>query len=115
MCRLEITEITIHPSTARDAADPFLAMAKIVLNDAFAVNGIRIVSGESGPFVAFPREFKRGGDRSKHITVCHPIRKDLHLEMTQIILAEYETTMRAEARRADQAARMRIEKGAGGA
>lgn len=64
-----------------------LAFARIVLNDAFVVTGLRLVQGKFGMFVAFPRE------KGKNLTICFPIRKDLQEEMSRFILEEYRLTL----------------------
>jgi DNA-binding cell septation regulator SpoVG len=80
---IQITEITIFPVRNRQPGAPLQAFARIVLNDAFVVTGLRLVQGKFGMFVAFPRE------KGKDITICFPIRKDLQEEMSRVILDEY--------------------------
>jgi DNA-binding cell septation regulator SpoVG len=84
---IQITEITFFPIRNRQAGAPLHAFARIVLNDAFVVAGLRLVQGKFGMFVAFPRE--KG---TQHF-ICFPIRKDLQEEMSRIILDEYRTTL----------------------
>lgn len=83
---IEITEITIRP--AKDTDGPLRAYVNVVLNDAFAVNGLRVVEGKSGFFVAFPREYPKKTD-GKGYNVCFPITRETSAYFTAEVLREY--------------------------
>lgn len=86
--KIEITQVRIFP--VRHAGRGNLeAFAKIVLNDAFAVNNIRIVKGKQGSFVSFPREYD--AKEGKGWDLCHPVTANLRSYMSQKILSQYES------------------------
>ncbi len=61
-------------------------IASVVLDNCFAVHGIRIIEGENGLFVAMPsREDKSG----VHHDVAHPITKECRKLFEDVILSEY--------------------------
>lgn len=84
---IRITEVAIFPVRNHQPGAPLQAFARIVLNDAFVVTGLRLVQGRTGIFVAFPRE------KGKNVTICFPIRKDLQEEMSRVILDRYRLTL----------------------
>lgn len=85
---LKITDISIHVCRSQPAESPLLAFARIVLNDALVINGIRIIKSRSLPFISFPRDFNK--KEGREFNICHPIRKDLHDEISKEILAAYQ-------------------------
>jgi stage V sporulation protein G len=82
--QIQITEISIFPVSSSKVGNALQAFVRIVLNDAFVVNGLRVVNGKFGQFVAFPKQKGK-----KDFTICFPIRKDLHDELSNTILNEY--------------------------
>ena len=91
MPSLEITEILVNLPKSKSDESPLLAYVRIVLNGSFAINGIRVIKGKFGEFVAFPQEYNQKEER--RFSVCHPIRKDTHEEMSKRILAAYRETV----------------------
>ena len=85
--QIQITELSILPVQNRKEGSPLQAFVRIVLNDAFVITGLRVIYGKFGPFVAFPR------DQGRKSTICFPIRKDLHEEMSNTVLNEYRLTL----------------------
>lgn len=61
--------------------------AKIVLDDCFLVNDIKIISGRNGCFVSMPAKRKRDG---KFKDIAHPITKELRQKIEEAIFSEYE-------------------------
>ncbi len=93
MSNLEITEINIHVTRKIQGADqnPLLAFVRIVLNDCFVINGVKVIEGKFGKFISFPREYNRETKKSNNI--CYPIRKETHDAMAAVILKEYEAAV----------------------
>lgn len=93
MSNLEITEINIHVTRKNQdgTANPLLAFVRIVLNDCFVVNGVKVIEGKFGKFISFPREYNRESKKANNI--CYPIRKDTHDAMASLILKEYEAAL----------------------
>lgn len=89
---IQITEVTIFPVRNRQAGAPLHAFARIVLNNAFVITGLRVVRGKVGMFIAFPRE------KGKDISICFPIRKDLQEEMSRVILNEFHARLGSNSR-----------------
>lgn len=81
--QIQITEISIFPVEPKDGS-ALQAFVRVVLNDAFVINGLRVVNGKFGQFVAFPKQKGK-----KDFTICFPIRKDLHDEISNTILHGY--------------------------
>ena len=84
---IEITEVNVHPIKNKQANSPLEAFVRVVLNDQFVINSIRVVKGKFGLFVSFPREYKK--EEGKGYNFCFPITKPLHEYMTEKILSEY--------------------------
>ena len=63
-----------------------LAYASINIDDKFAVNGMRVVSGKDGLFVAMPQTKDSKGEF--HDT-CFPLSKELRQQVTDTVLGEY--------------------------
>jgi DNA-binding cell septation regulator SpoVG len=81
--QIQITEISIFPVEPKEG-NALQAFVRIVLNDAFVINGLRVVNGKFGQFVAFPKQKGK-----KDFTICFPIQKALHEEISNTILNEY--------------------------
>ncbi len=88
---LEITEITIRPAASPDGH--LRAYVRVVLNDAFAISGIRVVAGRAGLFVAFPRIVSKKDGRGHN--VCYPVTRQAHAYFAEEVLREYRTLVGA--------------------
>lgn len=64
-----------------------LAYASVNIGDIFAVNGIRVMDGEKGIFVAMPSAKDRNGE---YRDVCFPVIKELRQEINRVVLEAYE-------------------------
>ena len=47
-------EVRVYPQAKRNENDKLLGFASVTLGGVFAVNGIRLMDSEKGPFVAMP-------------------------------------------------------------
>ena len=62
------------------------ADATVTLNDAFVINGFRVVMGENGLFCAMPA---RRMKNQEYVEVCHPITADFSRQLNASVLGEY--------------------------
>ncbi len=90
---IEITEINVHPLRNKKADNPLEAFVRVVLNEQFVINSIRVVKGKFGLFVSFPREYNK--KEGKGYNFCFPITKSLHEYMSEKILNEYRLALAA--------------------
>lgn len=87
---LEITDIKINLAKGTGATKAF---AKIVFNDSFCVDGIKILDGKNGLFISMPSKentpaaIEKGADRFRDI--CFPINKESRKAIQDKILAAY--------------------------
>jgi stage V sporulation protein G len=63
-----------------------LAYASITINDMFAVNSIRVVNSDKGPFVAMPQARDNRGDFRD---ICFPVTAELRKQISDVVLNEY--------------------------
>ena len=62
------------------------AFANVGIEDLVAINGIRVVSGEKGDFVAMPQSKDKDGN---YHDIAFPINGDLRKEMNKVVLDKY--------------------------
>ena len=67
-----------------------LAFASVSIDGKFAVNGIRVVSGENGLFVAMPQTRDSKGDWRD---VCFPVTAELRRQIGDAVLGEYAASL----------------------
>jgi|GEM_PF-2070926 len=79
-------KIDVRISNIRNAfGNSTRATATVTLNDAFVINGFRVVMGENGLFCAMPaRRIKE-----EYVEVCHPVTADFSHTLQASVLAEY--------------------------
>lgn len=66
------------------------AVASITLDDSFVVNGVKVVNGSKGLFVAMPvNKLKDGSLRD----IVHPITSEARDVISQAVLDKYEMAM----------------------
>lgn len=92
---IEVTDVVVYPIKNKPEGSKLQAFAKIVINDQFIVNGLRIVEGVKGAFVAFPQEYKKADEKSYDI--AFPITAELRTYMTEIVLSQYEIALHSMA------------------
>lgn len=80
---IEITEVRV--SLRND--DKLKAFVSITLNDSFVIRGLKIISGNSGLFVAMPSRKRPDG---QHQDLAHPINDKTRKYLTERVMAEYE-------------------------
>ena len=68
-------------------ADHAKAMASCVVSNAIMITGIRIVEGSKGIFVSMPQ---RKNAQGEYNDVAFPISKEMRLELTSMLLDEFQ-------------------------
>ncbi len=79
-------DVKIH---ALHASGSVLADASVNLNGCFAIRGVKVVEGSSGPFVSMPGY--KGKDGYKD--VCFPCTKEFRQQLHQAVLDAYQQTL----------------------
>lgn len=64
-----------------------LGIAKIILDDSFVINNIRIIEGETKRFAAMPNRKLPNGE---YRDIAHPINEEVRQQVETIILEEYD-------------------------
>jgi len=67
-----------------------MAYASMNINGAFAVDGLKVVSGEKGLFVSMP-SYK--DSQGKFREVCFPVSKAFRDQINQAVLGQYQQTL----------------------
>ena len=83
---MEVTDVIIFPVKGGDGE--VKAFAKIVLNDQFIINGIKIVDGENGLHIAYPQEYNSIGI-CNNIDVCFPVTASLRYYIADQVISQY--------------------------
>lgn len=91
-------DVMIH---SLHASGSVLADASVNLNGCFAIRGVKVVEGSSGPFVSMPGYKGKGGYKD----VCFPCTKEFRQQFHQAVLDAYHQTL-------DQIPQRRQESGA---
>lgn len=69
------------------------ALATIRLNDCFVVNGLRVMEGQKGLFVAMPSVKNSKGEYKE---TCFPVTAEFHATLTKAVLTAYEKKLEKE-------------------
>ena len=78
-----------------------LAFASAEIGGCFAVNGIKVVEGKDGPFVAMPNQM--GRDKQHH-DICFPVTSAMREALNTAVMDGYRDVLEQQAVRAAQAA-----------
>lgn len=89
-------DVKIH---ALSTSGNVLANASVTLNGCFAIRGIRVVNGESGPFVSMPSYRSRDGYKD----VCFPCTKEFHQQFNDTVVAAYQQALAQLPQRQEEA------------
>jgi len=87
---LKITQVQTFPLT--EPQGKLMAFARVCINDALQLTGLRIYQGTHGLFVSYPNDSSYKGDDYKQ--VYYPVTRELreHIEVT--ILHDYECELK---------------------
>lgn len=88
---LNITDIRVKPNRKKESK--LKALVSLVIDDCFAVHGIKIIAGADGEFIAMPTEsFSDGVFRD----IVHPLNSETREVMKQRILEVYRRVISEE-------------------
>jgi len=80
---MKITKVRLNPPTSSGKVK---AYADITIDDCFVVNGLRVIDGRNGLFVAMP---SRKRDDGTYADIAHPITADFRRELMDAVLEAY--------------------------
>lgn len=92
---IEVTDVVVFPVKKKSENSCLNAFAKLVINDQFLVNGIRIIEGKNGPFISFPKEYNKAD--GKNFDICFPVTAELRSYLSDQILSQYSISLHAQA------------------
>ena len=85
---LAVTKVEVFPFKGGATLGHMKGMAKIILNDQFVIQGLRIMEGENGLFVGYPNDpFYKGED---YRSVCFPMTRQLREHIENCVLEKYQ-------------------------
>ena len=85
---LTVTDINIFTVKNAQPESKLLAYAKVVINDALVITGIRVVNGNKGPFLGFPNTYNKETEES--FDIAFPITSELREYITLEVLSEFQ-------------------------
>ena len=92
-------EVRVYPQAQRNENDKLLAYASVTLGGVFAVNGLRLMNSDKGPFVAMPSKADgKGGYRD----VCFPVTKEMHEALKNAVISGYHQELSKMATRGEE-------------
>lgn len=85
---LAVTDVQVFPFKGGATLGHMKAMVRIVLNDQFVVQGLRVIEGENGLFVGYhPDPFYKGED---YRSLCFPVTRQLREHIKNCVLEKYQ-------------------------
>lgn len=85
-------------SIALQNEDNLLARANILLNDCFAIRGVKIVNGKHGAFVSMPSYQAHG----RFVEVCFPTTGEFRQQLNDSVIEAYQQTLAQGQKAMDQ-------------
>lgn len=80
-----------------------LGLATLNIGGVFAVNNIRIMNSENGPFVALPSIKDKDGNFKD---ICHPVTKEARAEINSVVMDAYYVALSKETEKSSAAQRL---------
>lgn len=77
-------DVRIYP--VREPKGNLLSFASVTINDCFAVNGVKVTSGEKGLLVNMP---STKDSKGKYRDVCFPVTAEFRQQINRTVLEEY--------------------------
>ncbi len=84
---MEITEVKVFPVNE----DKLKAYVTVIFENCFVVRDLKIISGNTGLFVAMPSKKRKDGTFRD---IAHPLNSEMRSSMEQRILKEYEAELK---------------------
>jgi len=91
---IEITDVIIFPIKKKVKDSKLKAFAKIIINDQFIINGLRIFDGANGLFIRFPQEYNK--QENKGYDICFPITAELRSYLIDQVLTQYSVSLKMQ-------------------
>ena len=88
---MEITDVRVR--LAKSDNGKLKAVASITIDGCFAVHDIKIIEGNSGPFIAMP---SRKTPEGEFKDIAHPINPDARSMISELILKAYQEQLDAQ-------------------
>lgn len=86
---MKITEVRVRLKKE----NKLKAYVNVTVDNALAVRGMKVISGEKGLFVSMPSRKRKDG---KYEDIVHPINNETRQEMEKVILEEYNRVLETE-------------------
>ena len=83
-----ITVTSVQVYVLKEPMGKTRAMARIVLNDAFQLTGLRVVDRANGLFVSYPNDPMYKGEDYR--SLFYPVTKDLRDHIEEVVLAKFQ-------------------------
>ena len=87
---MEITSVKLHQVCYEGK---LRAIASVLLDDEFVINGIKVIYGISGLFVAMPSKRDPYGN---YFDIAHPISQDMRDKLTIAVLDTYNNRLKVK-------------------
>jgi len=98
--KLDVSARVFPTKDPKQERGSILAFASANIGGCFAVNGIKIVEGKDGPFVAMPNQM--GRDNQRH-DICFPTTSAMREALDTVVMDAYRDVLEQQATRAAQA------------
>jgi len=98
--KLDVSARVYPTKDPKQEKGSILALASANIGGCFAVNGIKIVEGKDGPFVAMPNQM--GRDKQYH-DICFPTTSAMREAVNTVVMDAYRDALEQQAARAAQA------------
>lgn len=82
---MEITNVKIK-KVSKEGNEKLLAFASVTFDNEFVVNGVRVIDGEKGRFVAMPNRKVK----DKFRDIAHPINTEFREKITEAVFDAYD-------------------------
>ena len=98
--KLDVSAKVFPTKDPKQEKGSILAFASADIGGCFAVNGIKIVEGKDGPFVAMASQF---GKDKQHHAICFPTTSAMREALNTAVMDAYRGVLEQQATRAAQA------------
>lgn len=98
--KLDVSAKVYPAKDPKQEKGSILAYASADIGGCFAVNGIKIVEGKDGPFVAMPNQMDKD---KKHHDICFPTTSAMREALNTVVMDAYRDVLEQQATRAAQA------------